>query len=60
MAPVAGRASTTARPRDNYLWAEAPGPDFTTISLQESADGSHIMFLVASSPCVWPDGTPQP
>lgn len=40
-----------------YLWAEAPDPDFTTIALSESGKGTRILFLVSSSPCVWPNGT---
>lgn len=49
-----------ARPRDHYLYVEAPAPDYTTVSLQESADGTHILFLVADSPCLLPDGTGTP
>jgi hypothetical protein len=48
-----------ARPQDAYLWAEAPDPDFTTIALEESGNGTHVLFLVSSSPCVWPEGIPK-
>ena len=51
------RILVDARPRDHYLYVEAPAPDYTTVSLQESGDGTHILFLVADSPCLLPDGT---
>lgn len=49
-----------ARPRDHYLYVKAPAPDCTTVSLQESGDGTHILFLVADSPYLLPDGTGAP
>ncbi len=52
------RILVDSRPRDAYIDAEAPAPDWTTISLQESTDGTHLLYLVASSACVLPSGTP--
>ncbi|MBA3905520.1 MAG: hypothetical protein H0X35_02365 [Pseudonocardiales bacterium] len=51
------RVLLDARPGHRYLHVEAPEPDFTTISLQESGDDTHILFLIADSPCLLPDGT---
>ncbi len=51
------RVLLDARPGHQYLHVEAPEPDFTTISLQESGDGTHILFLIADSPCLLPEGT---
>lgn len=49
----------TSDKRD-FVSVEAPGPDFTSVALQESVDGSRILFLIGDSRCVWPDGTPTP
>jgi hypothetical protein len=51
------RVVVDSRPRDAYLQAEAPAPDWTTISLQESTDGHRQLYLVANSACVLPGGT---
>lgn len=40
-----------------YLWVERNEDGFR-MSLQESAEGS--VSLGATSPCIWPDGTPVP
>lgn len=40
-----------------YLWVEQRSDGFR-MSLQESAEGS--VSLGATSPCIWPDGTPVP
>ncbi len=45
------------RTGDMYLWVENNADGFR-MSLQESAEGS--VSLSATSPCIWPDGTPVP
>lgn len=48
------------RPHDEFISAEAPGPDWTVMSIQTSVEGSRTVSINASSPCVWRDGTPPP
>lgn len=45
-----------ARPQDRYLHAYRPDDGFT-MSLQANRQGG--LSIDASSPCVWPDGTPR-
>jgi hypothetical protein len=48
---------TDNRPKDGYIWVENPADGFR-MALQESAEGS--LSIGATSPCVWPNGTPAP
>jgi hypothetical protein len=49
-----------ARPQRAFVRVEAPAPDFTTLTLRSSVDGQGILSIVASSPCLLPDGNPAP
>lgn len=45
-----------ARPLGRYLWVENDHDGFR-MALQ--ANDRHELFLMCSSPCVWPNGTPD-
>lgn len=45
------------KPRNEYLWVENNG-DSIRLSLQANDLGE--VYINASSPCVWPNGIPQP
>ncbi|WP_393916618.1 hypothetical protein [Halostreptopolyspora alba] len=45
-----------SRPDERYIWVEHEEGSFR-MALRESSD---VLSLTASSPCVWPDGTPHP
>ncbi|MCO1578251.1 hypothetical protein M8C13_21080 [Crossiella sp. SN42] len=46
-----------SRPKDWYLWVQHQ-PDEFRLSVQGNARG--LLAINASSPCVWPNGTPDP
>lgn len=44
-------------PKNEYLWVEH-NPDGFRLALEANAEGE--LYLGATSPCVWPNGTPEP
>jgi hypothetical protein len=50
---------TDSRPKDNYVWVENPADSFR-MSIQETVDDPRQLTLGATSPCVWPTGSPAP
>lgn len=44
-------------PRYEFLWVENNADGFR-MTLKANENGA--IFLIASSPCVWPNGTPEP
>jgi hypothetical protein len=50
---------TDDRPNDVYVWAENRRDGFR-MSVQQTATGPPQLSLGATSPCVWPNGTPEP
>lgn len=46
-----------SRPKNMYLWAENNGDGFR-MALQANDVGG--FYIISTSPCVWPEGTPAP
>ncbi len=51
------RVLEDARPKISYVWVENNGDGFR-MAVKTNDRGE--MYLIATSPCVWPNGTPQP
>jgi hypothetical protein len=51
------RVLTDSRPDDNYIWVERNADGFR-MSIQASIKGD--LSIGTASPCVWPNGTPEP
>ena len=49
---------TDKRPNDTYVWVENRRDGFR-MAVQQTAVGPKRLSLGATSPCVWPNGTPE-
>ena len=50
---------TDKRPNDIYVWVENRRDGFR-MAIQQTAVGPKRLSLGATSPCAWPNGTPEP
>jgi hypothetical protein len=51
------RVLQDARPKAPHIWVENNTDGFRMAA--QTNDGGE-MYIIATSPCVWPEGTPQP